>query len=719
MFSPPVVSGHVLSPTRSSPATSPTTSTSRGSRLRSLSYLKNYAHHLTGRDNNTASSSSSNTAFTNHGNNPSLANRHAAATSPATSSATIPAAPNTATAVPTPPASATTIDLSSSSHLSPSHPHSPTSASAALLSPSASSLSASHRISRSISNPLHGSIAANTAASTTITNATSVQQQQQQQQRPDHTENSSTSGVTTATSVSPATASAAPAVSTPGTIHLLSRVVSVPSTSSGPALQSVVESDVESPIFVSANPSPSASVAAMESIPEPAAAAVSAAANDTAPAPATAAPGSSTDASPSSHYSIRLTAYTDPRSTRQSLEFSTVLRKLPTGNEVLRVGRHSERENGRAVPSNVPSAAPIGFKSKVVSRRHCEFWCDEGKWYIKDVKSSSGTFLNHVRLSPPGQESKPWRVKDGDIIQLGIDFRGGEETMFRCVKMRVEVNRGWQNSANPFNTSAHERIRNLAKPNASSNSQDCTICLSRIACIKALLDGPSYPLFHCPNCRATTDLEAEPEEPEGWEMVDDAPATADETTMSTAPTGVAPVAAVGAQLDGASSSNLDAAVTIPISTLAAAAAAAATANATVAIAAADDRILQAPAAATDANGDVTMVLPAGALQSLNIDEQQLAEIQEEQGEAQLSNAATPALSDVPASAPASIASAGVPIPSPRTPSPGSQTGQDQVLTPRNHAGPWVFDGQALDASHGLTPLTSAMSDSGSGPMEVS
>ncbi|KKF94563.1 E3 ubiquitin-protein ligase DMA2 [Ceratocystis platani] len=474
----------------------------------------------------------------------------------------------------------------------------------------------------------------------------------------------------------------------------------------------------------------------MESIPEPAAAAVSAAANDTAPAPATAAPGSSTDASPSSHYSIRLTAYTDPRSTRQSLEFSTVLRKLPTGNEVLRVGRHSERENGRAVPSNVPSAAPIGFKSKVVSRRHCEFWCDEGKWYIKDVKSSSGTFLNHVRLSPPGQESKPWRVKDGDIIQLGIDFRGGEETMFRCVKMRVEVNRGWQNSANPFNTSAHERIRNLAKPNASSNSQDCTICLSRIApcqtlfvapcshtwhfkCIKALLDGPSYPLFHCPNCRATTDLEAEPEEPEGWEMVDDAPAAADETTMSTAPTGVAPVAAVGAQLDGASSSNLDAAVTIPISTLAAAAAAAATANATVAIAAADDRILQAPAAATDANGDVTMVLPAGALQSLNIDEQQLAEIQEEQGEAQISNAATPALSDVPASAPASIASAGVPIPSPRTPSPGSQTGQDQVLTPRNHAGPWVFDGQALDASHGLTPLTSAMSDSGSGPMEVS
>jgi pSer/pThr/pTyr-binding forkhead associated (FHA) protein len=101
-------------------------------------------------------------------------------------------------------------------------------------------------------------------------------------------------------------------------------------------------------------------------------------------------------------------------------------------------------------PNHQPSAAPVGFKSKVVSRRHCEFWYENGKWYIRDVKSSSGTFLNHIRLSPPSQESKAFPVNDGDIIQLGIDFKGGEEMIFRCVKMRVELNRGWQNKLNSF-----------------------------------------------------------------------------------------------------------------------------------------------------------------------------------------------------------------------------------------------------------------------------
>lgn len=148
--------------------------------------------------------------------------------------------------------------------------------------------------------------------------------------------------------------------------------------------------------------------------------------------------------------SIRLSQHQDARAPRPSLIFTPMQRTLPTGKETIRVGRYSERE---AIPNqsyNVPSSAPIGFKSKVVSRRHCEFWCSEGTWYIKDVKSSSGTFLNHVRLSSPGQESKPFAVKDGDIVQLGIDFKGGEEMIFRCVKIRVELNRNWQNSLNTF-----------------------------------------------------------------------------------------------------------------------------------------------------------------------------------------------------------------------------------------------------------------------------
>jgi hypothetical protein len=148
--------------------------------------------------------------------------------------------------------------------------------------------------------------------------------------------------------------------------------------------------------------------------------------------------------------SIRFIPHQDPRAGRPSLIFPTINRTLPDESAIIRVGRYSERDNIPEVQTNAPSAAAVGFKSKVVSRKHCELWCKDGSWYIKDVKSSSGTFLNHIRLSQPNVESKPFRIKDGDIIQLGIDFRGGEEMIFRCVKIRVECNRGWQQGLNTF-----------------------------------------------------------------------------------------------------------------------------------------------------------------------------------------------------------------------------------------------------------------------------
>ena len=147
---------------------------------------------------------------------------------------------------------------------------------------------------------------------------------------------------------------------------------------------------------------------------------------------------------------IRLIPHQDPRSNRPSLAFPATSRTLPHEDCVIRVGRYSERDANPSPPPHTPSSAPVGFKSKVVSRRHCEFWCSQGQWYIKDMKSSSGTFLNHIRLSAPSVESKPFPVHDGDVVQLGIDFRGGEEMIFRCVKIRVEVNRAWQKTLNNY-----------------------------------------------------------------------------------------------------------------------------------------------------------------------------------------------------------------------------------------------------------------------------
>ncbi|KAJ2969306.1 hypothetical protein NUW58_g10020 [Xylaria curta] len=266
--------------------------------------------------------------------------------------------------------------------------------------------------------------------------------------------------------------------------------------------------------------------------------------------------------------SIRLSAFYDARASRPSLSFTPVARTLPTGKETIKVGRYSERENHATIPMNSPSAAPVGFKSKVVSRRHCEFWFEKGKWYIKDVKSSSGTFLNHIRLSAPATESRPYPINDGDIVQLGIDFKGGEEMIYRCVKMRIELNRGWQAKPNAFNMTTHKRLRDLtataasASASGSSHAQDCSICLNAIApcqslfvapcshtwhykCIREMLHGPSWPIFMCPNCRATADLDAEIEEPpDDWQQLPEAvleekaegeAAHADNTAISMSP----------------------------------------------------------------------------------------------------------------------------------------------------------------------------------------
>jgi E3 ubiquitin-protein ligase DMA1/2 len=157
------------------------------------------------------------------------------------------------------------------------------------------------------------------------------------------------------------------------------------------------------------------------------------------------------ESKPRSAPAIRFFPHQEVRSNgRQSLNFVPVSRTLPEEGAIIRVGRYSEREGIPNPNPSGPSDAPVGFKSKVVSRKHCEFSFANGQWFIKDVQSSSGTFLNHIRLSAPNTESKLFPVKDGDIVQLGIDFRGGEEMIFRCVKIRIECNRSWQKKPNNF-----------------------------------------------------------------------------------------------------------------------------------------------------------------------------------------------------------------------------------------------------------------------------
>ena len=114
--------------------------------------------------------------------------------------------------------------------------------------------------------------------------------------------------------------------------------------------------------------------------------------------------------------------------TRLPLRFDPIDRKVNEG-ELLMVGRHTDR-----LVNEHPTA--IVFRSKVVSRNHAKIWFTNGQWYLQDVGSSSGTFLNHIRLSPPNAESAPYAIKDGDIVQLGIDFRVRLLFIATCADLR-------------------------------------------------------------------------------------------------------------------------------------------------------------------------------------------------------------------------------------------------------------------------------------------
>ncbi|KAJ3371184.1 hypothetical protein GGF31_003607 [Allomyces arbusculus] len=195
----------------------------------------------------------------------------------------------------------------------------------------------------------------------------------------------------------------------------------------------------------------------------------------------------------------------------RGLNFPIVERKVPNG-KVLKVKRFVEK-------GNVDFSDSIAFKSKVVSRQHGEIWTQGRKFYFRDTKSSSGTFINNVRIAPANSESPPIELHDGDIIQLGVDYQGRTEDIFRCVRIRIEVNREpYRNTA--FRGQVVKALRAFA---AATDTGDCCICLGPIAPFQALFIAPcchtfhykcsrpllnAWPTFSCPLCRHYADLNA-------------------------------------------------------------------------------------------------------------------------------------------------------------------------------------------------------------------
>lgn len=106
---------------------------------------------------------------------------------------------------------------------------------------------------------------------------------------------------------------------------------------------------------------------------------------------------------------------------------------VPYFPEVLRIGRQTNAKT-------VPTAVNGYFDSKVLSRQHAEVWADRnGKIWIRDVKSSNGTFVNGVRLSPENRDSEPHELREHDTLELGIDIVSEDQKSIVHHKVSAKV----------------------------------------------------------------------------------------------------------------------------------------------------------------------------------------------------------------------------------------------------------------------------------------
>ncbi|OJA10351.1 hypothetical protein AZE42_07049, partial [Rhizopogon vesiculosus] len=144
-----------------------------------------------------------------------------------------------------------------------------------------------------------------------------------------------------------------------------------------------------------------------------------------------------------SSYRVRLIPHFD------SLCFEPISRDLRDGDTPLLIGRFINIDL-QAV--NALATENITFQSEAVSWAHAEIWSDSSKINIKDTKSSGGTFVNHLRLSPADSESIPHQLEDGNVVQLGVDYQDVMGKVHKYVKFTIEMERESQAATDAFNS---------------------------------------------------------------------------------------------------------------------------------------------------------------------------------------------------------------------------------------------------------------------------
>ena len=122
---------------------------------------------------------------------------------------------------------------------------------------------------------------------------------------------------------------------------------------------------------------------------------------------------------------------------------------MPYFPEVLRIGRQTNQKT-------IPTPLNGYFDSKVLSRAHAEIYADrDGRIFIRDIKSSNGTFVNGDRLSPENRESDPRELCESNLLELGIDIVSEDQKTVVHHKVSAKVDHAgfFGQSTDPLNFS--------------------------------------------------------------------------------------------------------------------------------------------------------------------------------------------------------------------------------------------------------------------------
>jgi len=117
------------------------------------------------------------------------------------------------------------------------------------------------------------------------------------------------------------------------------------------------------------------------------------------------------------HDPAKITGDTTSMVEMSELEEPSIRLKIVTsGQEIVRA-RKSELTVGRAYKGSIPDIdlGPYGGSKAGVSRQHSRLLYKDSQWYVEDLGSTNGTFVNGVRIS----SNKAVPFKHGDLIRCG------------------------------------------------------------------------------------------------------------------------------------------------------------------------------------------------------------------------------------------------------------------------------------------------------------